>query len=281
MFRLVLCVVLVFAASVACVGMEDVWEKPITVDIEDMDIREALKTLFKDTGLSFSIARDVVGRARTVYFKEVPFRQALDNLAKSEDLVYSVENNVVTIRRKPGYDPRKKLVNLEVRDTPLADALETLLGDAGINYTIDPSVNDLKVTAVLRNVNLKTALKQVLKAAGAVQTFQNDTYSVKRRPSRDVVEVQSGPVPPYARPGTTKTEIVALIVALKYLDPGEIAPMLVKPGRLEVQSVSGGKPVLRGSEEALQEAKTLIRALDDESALARPVRIKLAAPIGS
>ncbi len=377
-FRLALCVVLVFAASVACVGMEDVWEKPVTVAITDMDVREAVATLLKDTGLGFAIAPNVVGKIDALTFRDVPLRQALDSLAKSEDLVYSVENNVVTIRRrpdydvwekqvsleikgtedhplalrealtalfkdtglyvvsspygtvrpvtlrdvplrqameavmqaadavysvdgnrvsvrrrrtgekpgleasrKPGHDPWEKwneLVSLEVKDMPLADAIETLLKGSGINYAIDPSINDLKVTAVLKNVPRLSALTHTVGAAGAELHRQEPNVVSIRRGSADppgmagpLVGVPPGSVP--ALPDTSKTAVVQL----KYLNPGEIAPLLVKPGWLEVQSVSGGKLVLRGSEEALQEAKTLIEALDDESALPRPVRIQISA----
>ena len=62
----------------------------------------------------------------------------------------------------------KKTVDIQVRNLPLADALEVLFKNTGVSYTVDRSIDQLKVTAILKNVALQTAFQELLKAAGAV-----------------------------------------------------------------------------------------------------------------
>jgi len=62
----------------------------------------------------------------------------------------------------------KKTVDIQVRNLPLADALEVLFKGTGISYTVDQDVGQLRVTAILKNVPLQTAFQELLKAAGAV-----------------------------------------------------------------------------------------------------------------
>lgn len=64
-------------------------------------------------------------------------------------------------------DQWKKAVDIQVRNLPLADALEVLFKGTGISYTVDQSVGQLRVTAILKNVPLKTAFQELLKAADA------------------------------------------------------------------------------------------------------------------
>ena len=279
--RLLLCVVLVSAMSVACLAMVDQWEESVTIEIRDMDIREALAELFKGRGLSFSIAPDVTGKIPVLKFVDVPFRVVLDNFAKAADLVYRIiENDIVVFSRPPGYDPFAKQVNVEFKDTPLADAIETLMKDAGINYTVDPNVNYMRVTAVLKFVSLQKALSEITKAAGAEFQIKDGVVNIS---GPQGYGARSGyPVPRggAARPGPAPGEnLVTEIIPLNYADPGDIAPFLVQEGIHSVSAVSGRRLVIRGTEDGIEQAKKMIRALDVEQVLPRPIRIRLAASV--
>ena len=114
--RLVLCVVMASAASVACLAMVEAPEDNVTIEtsdpedrvtieFRDMDIREALENLFRGRGLSFSLAADVSGKIPYLTFRDVPFREAFKSLLMTAGLVMRRDAHVYMIARKPGYDP--------------------------------------------------------------------------------------------------------------------------------------------------------------------------------
>ena len=95
-----------------------------------------------------------------------------------------MDGDIILVSAKPGNkDPWIKQINLEVKDMPLSQVLENLLKDRGISYTIDPSIGDIKVTAVLRNVHLESALRQVVKGAGIVYRVDGNIYMFAPKPA--------------------------------------------------------------------------------------------------
>lgn len=156
-------------------------------------------------------------------------------------------------------------VNLEFRQTPLADALDTLLKDIGVSYTIDPSVNDLKVSAVLKNVSSETALREITKAAGAVYRIDGGVILISR-----VLQPLRPPAPP--APGGLGNE--AMVIEVRNLSAGDIARVLPNFGA-SVMVVSGDKLVLSGSQEAIDKTWRVIEAIDVPQRAVRPVRVKV------
>ena len=75
-------------------------------------------------------------------------------------------------------DQWKKTVDIQVRNLPLADALEVLFKGTGISYTVDQDVGQLRVTAILKNVPLQTAFQELLKAADAAYKETNGILHV-------------------------------------------------------------------------------------------------------
>ncbi|MFI5384870.1 MAG: hypothetical protein ACHQ50_02010, partial [Fimbriimonadales bacterium] len=72
-----------------------------SLDFDSVDVREALRALFKSVGVSYSIAPEVQGTV-TVNLKNVRFDTALQNILKQVDATYRVEGGVYQIiKREP------------------------------------------------------------------------------------------------------------------------------------------------------------------------------------
>ena len=70
---------------------EDVGAKVIpSLEYQQADVREALEALFKDVGLSYSIAPEVQGQV-TVSLRNVAFSSALQNILRQVDATYRIE----------------------------------------------------------------------------------------------------------------------------------------------------------------------------------------------
>jgi hypothetical protein len=79
--------------------------RPVSLKMENSDIRMALKLLFDSAGLSFSIMPDVTGTV-TTSLREAPFRTALETVLRSNTvpLTYRVEGGVYTVALKSSLD---------------------------------------------------------------------------------------------------------------------------------------------------------------------------------
>lgn len=70
-----------------------------SLELQDAPIRDALRILFKNVGVSYTIASDVQGTV-TASLKSVPFETALRNLLGQVDATYRVEASIFNIVRK-------------------------------------------------------------------------------------------------------------------------------------------------------------------------------------
>ena len=81
-------------------AQEDVSQHQIpSLELEQADVREALRALFKNVGVSYSIAPDVQGSV-TVSLKNVTFETALQNVLRQVDSTYRIEAGVYEIVKR-------------------------------------------------------------------------------------------------------------------------------------------------------------------------------------
>lgn len=70
-----------------------------SLEFQEADVREALRSLFKAKNVSYSIAPDVQG-AVNVSLKNVTFEVALQNITRQVDATYRIEGGVFNIVRR-------------------------------------------------------------------------------------------------------------------------------------------------------------------------------------
>src|SRR5580700_6495592 len=79
---------------------EDISQHQIpSLELEQADVREALRALFKNVNVSYSIAPEVQGPV-TVSLKNVTFETALQNVLRQVDATYRVEGGVYEIVKR-------------------------------------------------------------------------------------------------------------------------------------------------------------------------------------
>ncbi|MBL8068324.1 MAG: hypothetical protein JNM28_07725 [Armatimonadetes bacterium] len=71
-----------------------------SIELDQADIRDALKVLFRSTSLNYTVAPDVQGVV-TVSLKNVPFKTALRGILQQVDATWREEGNIFNIIRKP------------------------------------------------------------------------------------------------------------------------------------------------------------------------------------
>jgi len=73
----------------------------------------------------------------------------------------------------PAASAMSRVVSIEIKDQPLVDVMAMLFKDTDVTCKVDTEVAQLKVTAVLKNVSLGDALRQIASAAG-VQAYSHE-----------------------------------------------------------------------------------------------------------
>ncbi|MGC8863863.1 MAG: STN domain-containing protein, partial [Armatimonadota bacterium] len=167
-------------------------------------------------------------------------------------------------------EPSKR-INLDARDMPLSQVIDTLFKDTGLSYTIDPDIGQLGVTAVLKNVNFETALRNIARAAGVVYRIDGDTYVFASAQPR------TSPGPPPG--GPPPSDGILEKIPLEFVEPPDIVPVLQMDGTVLVVGSGPSFVVVKGSKDAVEKAKQMVRMLDTPNAYPQAVRIKLVARI--
>jgi len=92
-------------------------------------------------------------------------------------------------------------INLELKDTPLAEAIKAVFKGMGASYALDPAVTDspMKVTMNLKGVMPEDALNAVLVAGGLIRRKQGEIYYIKPKAIESPVPIES--LVPEAYPG--------------------------------------------------------------------------------
>ena len=81
-------------------AQEDVSQKQIpSLELEQADVREALRALFKNVNVSYSIAPEIQGSV-TVSLKNVSFETALQHVLRQVDATYRVEGGIYEIVKR-------------------------------------------------------------------------------------------------------------------------------------------------------------------------------------
>jgi type II secretory pathway component HofQ len=89
-------------------------------------------------------------------------------------------------------------VNVDYKDTPLADVLRDIADSTGTNIVLDPRLKEngkTPITATLQNVRLFTALKVLADMADLQPVVIGNVYYVTSRPNAERLEFKEWPQP--------------------------------------------------------------------------------------
>jgi type II secretory pathway component GspD/PulD (secretin) len=214
-----------FAArpALAQQGANDVANKRVSIKFENISIQLALKSLFENAKVNYSIHPGIKGQL-TANMTEVPFKIALENILRTvsgvQKLTYRVEKGVYHVfpaDAKPGalagaptagsptvgapiagaptagspagksqVAVKDRKVTIEFNSADLRTALASLFKSVDVNYVIENDVEGT-VTASLKDVTFEVALKHLLKSAGMAQSLtyriEDSVYRIATRPA--------------------------------------------------------------------------------------------------
>lgn len=134
--------------TTASAQQEDIRKKKVSLEIQDADVRDALKLLFDAAGVqNYTVASDVQGTV-TVKLTDVPFETALRSILDQVDATYSFEAGLIRIfkREKPTVTPTTEQPSIQTtkvtRKIPILHAdpylIALLLSGQGAQFGIPP-----------------------------------------------------------------------------------------------------------------------------------------------
>lgn len=219
---------------------------PVSMDFEDTPVRKALAQFFRKTKADFTLDNSVTGMV-TLRFTEQPFENALRLILRSGTvpLTYTRENGVYKITAgklpteagqaiaTPGEntpEPNTPLlpITLELRDTPIRDALTQMFNTAKVSYSIDPAVSGF-VSIKVTELPFEDALRLVLRSATLPLTYTRESgvFLVKVRPiTTEVTRVAPPPATVAANTAPTTSGPQFEFLQLNYIDPYDLKDLL-------------------------------------------------------
>jgi hypothetical protein len=110
------------------------------------------------------------------------------------------QDSAVSVERK---------ITLDLRETPLRDAVALLFRGSGLQYAIDPNVTNVPITLNIRDVPLESALRLVIRQAaslvpGLTSTRDGNIYSVRIRQAAPMPQATLEEQPPEYTAGETE-----------------------------------------------------------------------------
>ncbi len=225
-----------------------VWAEIVNVDMKNMPLDSALEQLLRGTEINYMVDRDVAALKVAAVLKNVTRETAFREILKASGVVATVSpNGIWRISSAGAWYLWGKSTDLQVKLSELKRQLQT--GPA-------KSPDDKDVLALKAAIaELETKLAEENKRAG-------ETIRLAPRTEPEAGKSQAS---------------LTRVFAIKYINPAELPPLVYALGAQQVTVVTGGKLVVRATEEVMSQASEIISELDRETALPRPVRVQIMA----
>jgi hypothetical protein len=100
MVKLLNLAVLAVLISATCGSLAQADDCNVTLDLQNIPVREAIDAVFSNTGFNYVLADDVCGYIPNLSLTDVPFDQALRTITRTSGLTLRIENSVYFIEKK-------------------------------------------------------------------------------------------------------------------------------------------------------------------------------------
>lgn len=201
----------------------DPWLKRVNVDMKNALLANAVEELVKGRSINFAVdmyAGHLI--VKSLELTDVTLREALDRVVNDAGAVYRIDNGIVIIESKSALADQKQLISLNLKDMSLSKVIEELFKVMGLNYTIDPDIKELRVTATLANVPFDKALDSLLSATGLTYSIDNGVYHISSKPNAAAAPASGNNLPALPAQSNAKApekEIeLRLLMKVTYLD---------------------------------------------------------------
>ncbi len=227
-------------------------ERRVTLDLKDTSILDALAVLLK--GINYTIGPMQNPPIVTAVVKDVPFASALQVLLRAAGLTARKENGVYFISQVGAN-----------ADAIVCEELEKQYHELSVRLT------DLRKSSPEDSpfvIPVKQEMEKIEQRL--LQIRSNKPISEEAFAQREIVRA------PPQQPGIKQAEVME-VIRLRYLTTPDIAPMLQSiPNLKSVVAFSlDHSMIVKGTAEAIAEAKRIVGQLDVASAIPQIVRIRL------
>ncbi len=205
-----------------------------SVEFHNVDLREAVRSLFRGAGVSYSISPEVQGII-TVSLRNVVLETALQNILRQVDATYRIESGVydIVLRESVGSHSARPAPRSHSSIVPEPNVPSAVTSDGGFLYVVQSRrlykvrKSDLRVVArgdlqqlVLERVDVRAALEELSGSTGITFKIPPDL--------RGKVTMTMGGNRTF---GATLEEILRQVGATYRIEAGVYTITARKPGR--------------------------------------------------
>jgi len=255
-------------APAAAVQAPTAAEKKVTLNLKDVPFRAAMELLFAGSSIQYTIDPGVPNTPVNLSIRDRTLTEALDLLVQqaAKDGVPLVQRNEggiyrVGVRRsqaqvEPGIEGK---VTLNLKDVPLRSAIQLIFEGSGLQYSVDPVVQNVPISLSIRDISRQAALRLLVRQASTLQpgltvTREGEIFVIRVRPPAIVPRApEAALLPPSEEPVEWEK------IPVRYLDAeivaewlgGDVLPAAGRARRRAPQGMAapvadpgGGRPVL-------------------------------------
>ncbi|MDI6870544.1 MAG: secretin and TonB N-terminal domain-containing protein [Bacillota bacterium] len=151
----------------------------VTLDFKDTDIRDILRVLGAQQGVSILPDPGIAGPV-TIHLTDVPFEEGLRALLESQGLTYTKQGNVYRVQRaktaqfKVAWNKEKGRLSLSASGADLGELAREITNQTGINVVLERGAR-ATVTATLVDLPFEAALGALAEANG-LRAVKRENY---------------------------------------------------------------------------------------------------------
>jgi len=156
------------------------------IHLENANIRDAIRKISENAGVSYSVAPDVQGNV-TLSAKNLSYEVLLRNLVRQVGASYRLEAGIYEVTKADATpaltrearvaDP--SIISLRFEQSDVRSALREVFRRTNSSYSINPDVQGT-VTLSLKNVTLNAALENIVRQVDATYSIEGGVYNVTR-----------------------------------------------------------------------------------------------------
>lgn len=162
-------------------------EPPLTIDFKETDIRDVLRVLAAQRGVSITYDESVRGNV-TIRLTNVTFLEALQAILTTNGYTHERDGNVIRVMRAPSPPPYSVQVQpdgkltLTADNAPVKDVVGAIVTATGLNAAVEPAIG-ASVSLRLRGVTPREALEGLAATLGYTLREQGPVLLLSTRPA--------------------------------------------------------------------------------------------------
>jgi type II secretory pathway component GspD/PulD (secretin) len=151
-----------------------------SVEIDNGDVGEVLRTVFKNTEATFKLDPQVTGTV-TISERNITLGNLLKAILKQVNAAYRIENGVYLIEKIGAVQVTgDKPLSVTLKNSTVADATRMLCMKTGASFRIEPGIQG-RITLTAKDIALEELLNLMLGQVNAKYRKENGVYLIEKK----------------------------------------------------------------------------------------------------